>query len=97
MKQVIVLCLLVALACSFSFFKKGKSITNDYDCPHDKEVTCIDDINKAFAACEKAAQEKGKDVPVDLDCMKYFAQMGEECWDCICWVAEVQKLHIFGC
>ena len=96
MKQVIVLFLLVALACSFSFFKKG-SITNDYDCPHDKEVTCIDDINKAFAACEKAAQEKGKDVPVDLDCMKYFAQMGEDCWDCICWVAQVQKMHIFGC
>lgn len=96
MKQVIVLFLLVALACSFNFFKKNH-ITNDYDCPHDEEVRCIDDINKAFAACEKAAQEKGKDVPVDLDCMKYFAQMGEDCWDCICWVAQVQKMHIFGC
>ena len=79
MKQIIVLLVLVAIACSFQF--------SAYDCPHDKEVVCIDDINKAFSICEKAAQEKGADVPVDLDCMKYFAQMGEDCWDCICWIA----------
>ena len=89
MKQIIVLFVLVALACSFKF--------SDYECPHDKEVVCIEDINKAIPVCEKAAQEKGKDVPIDLDCMKYFAQMGEDCWDCICWVAQVQKITIFGC
>ena len=89
MKQVLVVLLLVAIACSYQL--------TDYDCPHDKEVQCIDDINKAFAICEKAAHEKGADVPVDLDCMKYFAQMGEDCWDCICWIAEVQKVKIFGC
>ena len=89
MKQVLVVLLLVAIACSYQL--------TDYDCPHDKEVQCIDDINKAFAICEKAAHEKGADVPVDLDCMKYFAQMGEDCWDCICWVAEVQQVKIFGC
>jgi len=25
------------------------------DCPHDLEVRCIDDINKAYPVCEKAA------------------------------------------
>lgn len=95
MKHLIVIAVLVVLACSSPFSQKG--ITNDYDCPHDMEVQCIDDVNKAFPICEKAAQQKGKDVPVDLDCMKYFAQMGEDCWDCICWVAQVQKVHIFGC
>jgi hypothetical protein len=36
------------------------------ECTHDLEVLCIDDINKGFPICEKAAKEKGKDVPVDL-------------------------------
>jgi hypothetical protein len=27
-----------------------------HDCPHDLEVLCIDDINKAYPICEKAAQ-----------------------------------------
>lgn len=45
------------------------------ECPHDVEVRCIDDINKAYPICEKAAQEKGKDLPADLECMKYFTQM----------------------
>jgi hypothetical protein len=35
-------------------------------CTHDIEVRCIDDINKAYPICEKAAQEKGKDLPADL-------------------------------
>ena len=35
-------------------------------CPHDVEVLCIDDINKAYPICEKAAEEKGKDLPADL-------------------------------
>lgn len=26
------------------------------DCPHDLEVLCIDDINKAYPICEKAAE-----------------------------------------
>ena len=26
------------------------------ECPHDKEVLCIDDINKAYPACKKAAE-----------------------------------------
>ena len=58
------------------------------ECPHDLEVRCIDDINKAYPVCEKAAQEKGKDFPADLECMKYFTQMDKDCWPCICMVAE---------
>jgi hypothetical protein len=26
------------------------------ECPHDLEVLCIDDINKAYPACKKAAE-----------------------------------------
>lgn len=37
-----------------------------HDCPHDLEVRCIDDINKAYPVCKKAAEEKGKDLPADL-------------------------------
>ena len=58
-----------------------------HDCPHDLEVRCIDDINKAEPVCEKAAREKGADVPMDLDCFKYFSKMTQDCWPCICWVA----------
>jgi hypothetical protein len=86
--RILVLLVLVALAFSFKM---------DYDCPHTQEVACIDDINKAYPICEKAAHEKGADVPVDLECMKYFAQLGEDCWDCICWIAQTQKVPIFGC
>lgn len=31
-------------------------LTAAADCPHDLEVRCIDDINKAYPICEKAAQ-----------------------------------------
>jgi hypothetical protein len=44
-------------------------------CTHDLEVKCMDDINKAFPVCEKAAQEKGKDLPADLECMKYMTNV----------------------
>ena len=89
MKRILVLLVLVAIAFSFKF--------TDADCPHAQEVSCIDDINKAFPICEKAAHEKGADVPIDLECMKWFATVGEDCWNCICWIAKTQKLHIFGC
>jgi hypothetical protein len=26
------------------------------DCPHDTEVKCMDDINKAYPICKKAAE-----------------------------------------
>ena len=58
-----------------------------HDCPHDLEVLCIDDINKAYPICEKSAQEKGKDIPADIECLKYFTSMEKDCWPCICLVA----------
>jgi hypothetical protein len=67
------------------------------DCPHNLEILCIDDVNKAYPICEKAAQEKGKDLPADLECMKYFTQMDKDCWPCICYFASVNKWHIKGC
>ena len=57
------------------------------ECPQDLEVKCIDDINKAYPICQKAAQEKGKDLPADLNCMKYLSTVEKDCWPCICWVA----------
>jgi hypothetical protein len=89
MKSLLVLFVLLAVAFAFK--------VPNYDCPHDLEVKCIDDINKAYPVCEKAASEKGRDVPVDLDCLKYFAQMGSDCWPCICWVAQINKWKVVGC
>ena len=83
MKQIILVFVLLAVAFSTSLFSSLAA----HSCPHDKEVLCIDDINKAYSVCEKAAHDKGKDVPTDLDCLKYFASMGSDCWECICWVA----------
>lgn len=83
------LLLLLLALCAF--------VTICHDCPHDLEVRCIDDINKAYPVCEKAAHEKGADIPADLNCLKYFASMEQDCWPCICWVAETQKWHIKGC
>jgi hypothetical protein len=88
MKLVIVLLAILAL------FAVSVSA---HDCPHDLEVRCIDDINKAYPICEKAAKEKGKDFDADLNCLKYFLSMEQDCWPCICWVAETQKWHIAGC
>lgn len=87
MKLVIVLLALLALF----------AVSSAYDCPHDLEVRCIDDINKAYPICEKAAKEKGKDVDADLNCLKYFLSMEQDCWPCICWVAQVQHWKIAGC
>ena len=86
MKLFIVLLALFALSMSFN-----------HECPHDLEVRCIDDINKAEPVCEKAAKEKGADVPMDLECFKYFASMQKDCWPCICWIAELNHWHIKGC
>ena len=72
------------------------STPND-ECPHDLEVLCIDDINKAYPICEKAAQEKGKDLPADLECVKYITQMDKDCWPCICFVAHTFNWKIKGC
>lgn len=30
--------------------------TAAHECPHDLEVLCIDDINKAYPTCKKAAE-----------------------------------------
>jgi hypothetical protein len=89
MKVLLFLLALLAVTMSFSL--------SAYDCPHDLEVHCIDDINKAYPICEKAAREKGADVPVDLDCLKYFATMGEDCWPCICWIGQINNWKILGC
>jgi hypothetical protein len=54
-------------------------------------------IDKAYPICEAAAKEKGKDTPVDLQCMKYFMSIDQDCWPCICKVAKDQSWNIKGC
>lgn len=61
----------------------------DPKCGDKEQIECQADINKAYPVCKKAAETKGKDVPVNIDCMKYFAQTTQECWACICWVAKL--------
>ena len=46
---------------------------------------------------EKAAEEKGKDIPADLECMKYLTEVEKDCWPCICYVAEKKDWKIKGC
>ena len=89
--KVLVLVLLVGAVMSFNL----ASYSLNHSCPHDMEEQCIKDVNNAWNTCQKAAEEKG--VPITFECIKYFAQMGEDCWECICWVAEVEKLPIPGC
>jgi hypothetical protein len=67
------------------------------ECPHDLEVRCIDDINRAYAECDEAAKEKGRDIPVDLECVQFLAKSEKECWPCICQVAKQNKWKIRGC
>ena len=45
-------------------------------------------INLALAVCDKAAKEKGKDQEADINCIKYAAAMRQDCWDCVCQIAE---------
>ena len=67
------------------------------ECPHDKEVMCIDDINKSYPVCKKAAEAGGSDTAADLQCLKYFNKMKPECWPCICFFAHEFKVDIKGC
>ena len=89
MKVLIFILALIALTCSWGLTAP--------ECPHDLETLCIHDINQAYPVCEKAAAGKGKDVPADLNCLKYFSSMSSDCWPCICWVASINKWNIKGC
>ena len=73
------------------------AVASAAECPQELEVHCMDDINKAYPICEKAAKEKGKDFDADLECLKYFASMEKDCWPCICVVAKKEGWHIKGC
>lgn len=85
MKVVIFLILLVAV------------LGIEPKCEELEQIKCQDDINIAYPMCKKAAEEKGKDMSVDLNCMKYFAKMTEECWACICWFAKKENWKVIGC
>lgn len=67
------------------------------DCPVDRETNCVDDFKDALPYCKAAAESQGKDFPADINCMKYFATMEQECWPCICYIAHKENFKIQGC
>ena len=69
----------------------------DSDCPVDREQKCVDDFRVALPYCVKAAEAQGKDVPADINCLKYFHTMEQDCWPCICYLADKEKVTIKGC
>ena len=50
-----VLIALLAVLLLVSCEEMDISIFEAHDCPHDLEVRCIDDINKGYPICKKAA------------------------------------------
>lgn len=50
-------------------------LANANTCTPDAQVRCLDDINKSYVICDKAAKERGKDFNADLQCMKYLNTM----------------------
>ena len=96
MKVLFAVLALLALACAVSQ-EMLLTAEGNHDCPHDLEVKCIDDINKAYPPCKKAAEKQGKDFPADLECLKYSVYVEKDCWPCICWIAEQEKWKIRGC
>ena len=77
----------------------GVAVSSDLqeDCSWTLELKCATDINNAYKLCEKAAEEKGKDIPADLECMKYLTEVEKDCWPCICYVAEKKEWKVKGC
>ena len=67
------------------------------DCPVDRETQCVDDFQQALPSCKKAAEAHMKDFDADLNCMKYSYQTEQECWPCICYIAEKENIKLRGC
>lgn len=66
-------------------------------CPQDKEISCITNVNQALDLCDKAAKEKGKDQTADITCIKYMVAVEQDCWPCICQIAQDNGFKIKGC
>lgn len=74
------------------------TLTNaNAECPLEREIKCVDDLRAAYPYCEKAAAAKGKDMNADLQCMKYFYSVEQDCWPCICFIAQKEHWKIKGC
>lgn len=71
--------------------------TSSTTCTEQMQIACVDDFRAAYPVCKKAADAGGSDMIADLACMKYYNKMKGECWPCICFVAEQEKVKIKGC
>ena len=67
------------------------------DCPVDRETKCVDEFQVALPYCKKAAEAHGKDFDADLNCLKYSYQTEQECWPCICYIADKENVKVKGC
>ena len=67
-----------------SFF----AVTLSADCSVDQETKCADDFARALPYCKKAAQAQGKDFDADKNCMIYSFTMEQDCWPCVCFIAQ---------
>lgn len=67
------------------------------NCPQDKQISCITDVNHALDLCDKAAKDKGKDQSADINCIKYLASVEQDCWPCICQIAKDNGYKVKGC
>lgn len=74
----------------------GLAVAAD-ECPEAKQISCVDDVRAAYPVCQKAAEAGGSDTIADLACLKYYNKMKNDCWPCICLIAELDHLKIKGC
>ena len=72
-------------------------LTQAHDCPEKLQIACADDLRAGIPMCQKAAAAGGADPIADVKCMKYIGSIQKECWECICWFSEHEKVPIKGC
>lgn len=67
------------------------------ECPVERETHCVDQFQVALPYCKKAAESQGKDFDADINCLKYSIQTEQDCWPCICYIANKENLKVRGC
>ena len=66
-------------------------------CTTEHEQKCYDSFMTAIPYCKKAEESHGRDYDADLNCLKYFYSIDQECVPCICQIANRESLKVRGC
>ena len=72
-------------------------VMGEEKCTTDHEQKCYDSFITAIPYCKKAEESHGKDYDADINCLKYFYSVDQECWPCICQIAKLESLKVRGC